>query len=106
VGGKRPGCRAISLAVYHEGVALGRLPLAFVLLGGAVAAAVVLVCYGVDPSLALLLPVVVALGAIWAWTNVDERYRQRVLSKQCLGCGYDRQGLGINAACPECGLAP
>ena len=98
--------RAHSSGVYDEGVELARLPLALVLVGGAVAAAVVLVRYGVDPSLALLLPVVVALGAIWAWTNADERYRQRVLSKQCLGCGYDRQGLSIDAVCPECGLVP
>lgn len=35
-------------------------------------------------------------------------YRTRLRSPsefQCLGCGYDRQGIGIDAPCPECGKA-
>ncbi len=44
----------------------------------------------------------VATLAIWKWPDSAVRRRR---SGRCVECGYDRRGLVVGAACPECGAA-
>jgi hypothetical protein len=56
------------------------------------------------PNLAVC-SVVYALG-LWAglgWRGARARWRAWV--GRCAACGYDRAGIGVGAACPECGGA-
>jgi hypothetical protein len=58
----------------------------------------------------VLLKVVMVLG-VWMLARLPfvgfEAWRRRRRSRRglCLGCGYDRRGLGEGAVCPECGRA-
>lgn len=44
-------------------------------------------------------------GAMWAVSGGVRRWRRARWeeSGKCVGCGYDRKGLGAGMACPECG---
>jgi hypothetical protein len=46
-------------------------------------------------------------GAWWLlmWSAGAVRRRHRVRRNRCVQCGYSRQGLRIDARCPECGSA-
>ncbi len=46
-----------------------------------------------------------AFGTGWAW-RLDTLARRRERLNLCSQCNYDRAGLAIGAACPECGLVP
>ncbi len=54
----------------------------------------------VAPMYPGLLAAIVGVAAMPGW----KRSRRRRLG-QCARCGYDRRGLAVGAACPECGEA-
>ena len=49
------------------------------------------------------IPIAAASFAMW---RMDIRRSRRIRSGLCLRCAYDRRGLAIDAACPECGSKP
>lgn len=57
--------------------------------------------YGL-PVWMLLAPTTVGAVALW---RADHLRRSRC-AKTCASCGYDRRGLAVGAACPECGAVP
>jgi hypothetical protein len=60
-----------------------------------------------NPSLTQLvmpiwpLAVIACIGALLLWRGELPERRGRL--GLCIKCGYDRRGIGTNAACPECG---
>ncbi|MBX3379531.1 MAG: hypothetical protein KF805_05525 [Phycisphaeraceae bacterium] len=52
------------------------------------------------PLWAVCLPVLIATGAAW---RLDVLATRRKKVGRCATCGYDRAGLKLDAACPECG---
>lgn len=47
-----------------------------------------------------------AIVGLCLWGAVSLRMRWRRREGVCEACGYDRRGLAVGAACPECGCGP
>ena len=51
----------------------------------------------------LWVPALLLAIAVW---RLDTLARLRAKLNLCPKCNYDRAGLAVGAACPECGLKP